>query len=49
MVWSGTGDEGELLRVSNGFHVKESRLSGKRNVVSCDVCGDIDPSGAPAR
>jgi hypothetical protein len=49
MVWSGTGDEGELLRVSNGFHIKQGRASGKRNVVSCNVCGDIDPPVASAK
>jgi hypothetical protein len=49
MVWSGIGDEGELLRVSNGFHIKQGHAPGKRNVVSCDVCGDIDPSGASAK
>jgi hypothetical protein len=45
MVWSGTGDEGELLRVSNGFHIKEDRLPGKRNVVACNVCGEVEPPG----
>ena len=41
----GNRETRELIRLSNGFHVEEGRLTGARHVIVCDVCDEIDPTG----
>ncbi len=43
VIWSGTGNDRVLLRLSNEFHVEEGRLPGARHVIICNACDEIDP------
>lgn len=43
VVWTGTGADRELEKLSHGFHVEQGRLPGARHVIICDACDEIDP------
>ena len=42
-VWNDEGNDRTLIRLSDGFHVEEGRISGARHVIVCNVCDEIDP------
>jgi hypothetical protein len=43
VVWKDDGQERNFVRISDGFHVEEGRVSGARHVIICDACDEIDP------
>jgi len=44
VVRSGVGEQCEIIRLSNGFHIEEDRLHGQRDIIICDRCNEIDPA-----
>jgi len=44
VFWHADGSQLLFVRVTNGFHIEDERVTGSNSILVCDECDEIDPA-----